>query len=111
MLGPEISLRAITPRSGFRWIYRGPRGEWVPREPPEDWPDSDYRATERWLHGPVRAPKPKLASRFYLAANHDGFWPLDWVEGELLGTLISEPELYLRIASGRPTPAVILQFA
>jgi hypothetical protein len=100
------SFGALIPASGFRWIYRDPSGSWDRREPPEDWPESDYRAV-----GLEGDDKPELANRFYLAASTDDCLQAHADQNTEFGKVVFEPDLYLKFASARPTPRLILEFA
>ena len=103
-----ICFGALVPAAGYRWIYRDPKGKWYLRQPPEDWPETDYQA---FRYDEDLPPNPELSDRFYIAAGTVECLIAHADQKTEFGKLISEPELYLRFASERPTPSLILEFA
>lgn len=104
MPASTICFPAIIPPSGFRWIYLEKIGQWRLCDPPDDWPEGDYKAATRY----EGIPGSKLTYRFHLAASIREFHSVRRTSQYGLGQMISEPDLYLKIASTRPTPSAIL---
>lgn len=108
MKNSTICYGAIVPSCGFRWIYKEDDGQWSLRAPPDDWPDTDYRAHAHEEENRLRA---ELTKKFHLAM---GLRDVMQVHHDLhinFGRMICEPDLYLRFASTRPTPSAILALA
>lgn len=103
-----IEFGALIPARGFRWIYRDEKDNWHLRAPPDDWPEADYRAAR--LYEKCTA-KPELSNRFLLATTTGEWTRAVENHGTDFGKLISKPDLYLRFASERATPALILELA
>ncbi len=76
-------------------------------EPPSDWRETDYRAAGF----EDETAKPELSDRFYVAASTDECVTAHADQKTEFGKLVREPDLYLRFASARPTPSLILDFA
>ena len=86
------------PLGDYRWMFRDADRKWHVREPPADWPLADYEAARLGTD----ATEPSVADNFFLMAP----FSLDRAT-----ELIEEPNLYLRFASMRLTPATILDCA
>lgn len=101
------SFNALIPAKGFRWAYRDPKGHWETRQPPEDWSEADYRAASCDEDG----LRTDLAERYFVIASTDECLLAHAQQHTEFGKTMSDPNLYLRFASERPTPAIILDFA
>jgi hypothetical protein len=91
-----ISFKAVRPRTGFTWIYKGSGGKWELREPPEDWPEEDYQAPSLLDYTSAKellAHKLVLSERFHVAALKSDFE--DDSGGADRATIVTEPDLYL----------------
>ena len=100
-----ISFAALIPREGFRWVFQKANGTWEIREPPGDWPETDYQAARIQNDD---ALKPRIAHRYYVAAS---WWECAKALQVGEDKVISYPDLYLRFASERASPSRILEFA
>lgn len=103
-----ICYGAIIPPSRFRWICKESSGQWSLREPPDDWPEVDYKAFDSYIDP---NPDPKIINRFHLAASVTECLKTHKAAKSEFGQMINEPDLYLKFASTRPTPSAILGMA
>jgi hypothetical protein len=78
------------------------------RDPPQDWPEKDHLASSFKTSTRLR---PQLAHQFYIGAFENECLQAQIDQGTEFGQPIVEPELYLRFASERPTPSLILNLA
>jgi hypothetical protein len=106
----------------FRWVFRENEDSWYVREPPDDWPKSDYDAARFKLGDPPEMeltdlsdwPSAELADRFFLAAPSGFGTPTtsDFVRASFHGRIAeTDEDLYLQFASISSRPGSILECA